>query len=73
MHVVFYETGIKASELMAIMNYESKSGFTTIGVHPRWDEVVYKLSSRQLFRHVLSSKNYSPYNKQNKMNHGYII
>ena len=34
---------------------------------------VYKLSSRQLFRHVLSGKFYKPGDKNNRDNAGYII
>ena len=79
MHVVFYETCIKTTELQAIMKHTEKKGFSTKGVHKLCDPNVYKLVSkkqgqktRQLFRHVMSDKIYKVGDEKNKLNHGLI-
>ena len=58
-HIVFYETKIKADELITITEHKYKS-FVNHEVNEFVDHNVYKLSSRQLFRHVLSGKFYKP-------------
>ena len=59
MHVVFYTTMINVKELMRIMRHNVKAGFTNYDIHPAADPHVYKLMTRQCFRHVLSDKIYS--------------
>lgn len=65
MHVVFYETRISSKELIDIMKHTVGKGFITEGVHPLCDYNVYKLDSRQCFRHVLSNKIISGSSKKN--------
>ena len=45
LHVVFYETRIRASELMEIMRYTDKKGYWKHEVHRLCDSNVYKLTS----------------------------
>lgn len=73
MHVVFYKTKIKSSDLMEIMKHTDKKGFWKHEVHQLCDPNVYKLNSRQAFRHVLSDKIYKENDPQNRSNHGFII
>ena len=55
LHVVFYETCISSKDLMDIM--KTKNGtFVDYQVNPLCDANVYKLNSRQAFRHVLTDK-----------------
>lgn len=68
-HVVFYTTAINVKELMRIMRHNIKVGFTNYDIHPAADPHVYKLLTRQCFRHVLSDKIYT---KRKKMNKGPI-
>lgn len=80
MHVIYYETRISASDLQMIMSHTAKGGYKYDGVHKLCDPNVYKLvprynhsSTRQLFRHVLSDKIYSPGSPDNKNNHGKLV
>lgn len=59
MHTVFYTTAISVKDLMRIMRHNVKVGFTNYDIHPAADPHVYKLNTRQCFRHVLSDKIYT--------------
>ena len=54
-HIVFYDTKIKAEDLMTIMKHRYRS-FVNHEVHDKVDHQVYKLRTRPLMRHVLSRK-----------------
>ena len=74
-HIVFSYAMINADELMTIMKYKYKS-YVNHEVNQFVDHNVYKLKSRQLFRHVLSTKCYGPDAKNkafNRDNAGYIL
>ena len=71
MHVIFPHSCIASQELEEIMKY--KDGQFIYNIHPLVDFNVYKLSSRQLFRHVLSDKIISLNSKENKQNHGFLV
>ena len=80
MHVVFYETKIKAKDVVRIMHHTNKKGYSTQGVHRLCDPNVYKLipdkegeGKRQLMRFGLSDKIYlskSEYERRCKENNG---
>ena len=73
LHVVFYETCIRASDLTDIMTAK-KGQFVNYLVDPLVDSNVYKLSSRQAFRHVLTDKIYNKRGDDHyKPNHGTIL
>ena len=72
-HVVYYTSKILSTELMEIMKHTDKKGYVNYKVHKLCDPNVYKLDSRQVFRHVLSDKCYSEKNPKNRKNHGYIL
>ena len=73
-HVVYYKTCIDSSELIEIMKFsEKKGGFWRYTVNEKIDPAVYKLSTRQIFRHVLSPKYYGPGDEKNRDNSGYIL
>ena len=65
MHVVFYETMIKTSDLNTIMKDHV--------VHKLCDRSVYGGAKRQVFRHVLSDKFVRPGDSKNCENHGTIL
>ena len=69
-HVIFYTTKIKGTEIQEIMKY--KSGFE-YNVHRLCDPNVYKLGTRQIFRHALSNKIYGPGDERNKMIAGCLM
>ena len=73
LHVVFYETCISSADLIDIMG--TKNGqFINYDVNPLCDSNVYKLNTRQAFRHVLSDKIYNRKGDDKyKPNHGYIL
>ena len=74
-HIVFYDTKIKADELMTIMKHRYSS-FVNHAVNPYVDPSVYTLSKRQLMRHVLLVKYWGPgakYKDQNRDNAGDIL
>ena len=73
LHVVFYETCISSKDLMDIM--KTKNGtFVDYQVNPLCDANVYKLNSRQAFRHVLTDKIYNKKGDDKyKPNHGTIL
>ena len=74
LHVVYFQRKISAKDMMRIMKRTEKKGFEYNGVHELCDANVYKLETRQVFRHVLSDKIFSLKNpSQNKANHGTII
>lgn len=58
-HVIFYETKILSEELMEIMKYTKLNGFKNYEIPTYADYNVYKLGTRQVFRHVLSDKRFS--------------
>lgn len=62
-HVIFYTTKINVDEIMKIMRHNVKVGFTSYDIHPACDPHVYKLKTRQCFRHVMSDKIYQKYKK----------
>lgn len=47
---------ISVKDLMLIMKHNNKKGFSTEGIHHLCDSNVYKLNTRQAFRHSLSNK-----------------
>lgn len=57
-HVIYYTTKINVDELMKIMRHNIKVGFTNYDIHPACDPHVYKLRTRQCFRHIMSDKIY---------------
>ena len=72
-HVVFYETCISSVDLMDIMK-TNNGQFVNYDINPLCDGNVYKLNSRQAFRHVLSDKIYNKKDDDKyKPNHGYIL
>ncbi len=71
-HVIFYTTKIKGTDIQEIMKYTKKTGFD-YNVHRLCDPNVYKLNSRQLFRHSLSNKIYGENDVNNKMIAGSIL
>ena len=71
-HIVFYDTKIKAEDLMTIMVHRYRS-FVNHEVHEEVDHQIYKLRTRQLMRHVLSRKYYGPGDNANRDNAGYIL
>ena len=80
MHVVFYETAISTNDFQRIMKHTDKKGFSTRVVHPLCGWNVYKLVSkkkdqtiRQVFRHVMSDKFFTPGHENNSPNHGFIL
>lgn len=60
MHVVYYETMILATDLQRIMKHTAKKGYECKNVHHLCDPGVYKITTWQLFRHVLSDKFFTP-------------
>ena len=84
-HVVYYQTMLKASELEEIMKHTAKQGFIYDGINQFADPNVYSIvkhdngkGGTRKFRHVLSDKIFTTnkndkYNKSNKSNHGFII
>ena len=83
-HVIFYQTMLKASELEEIMKHSIKNGFNYDGINQFADPNVYSLvkhdnkGGTQKFRHVLSDKIFvdsedSKYSGNNKYNHGTIF
>ena len=73
MHVVFYETCINSAELMEIMRFTEKKGYYKHKVHSLCDPNVYKLKTRQVFRHALSDKIFTEKSEQNRETHGFIL
>ena len=73
MHVVFYETCINSEELMEIMRFTEKKGYYKHKVHSLCDPNVYKLKTRQVFRHALSDKIFTEKSEQNRETHGFIL
>lgn len=71
-HICFYETMIKADELVNIMAWTKSKGFHKFEVHPKADYNVYKIKTRQLMRHVLSNKFYGPGDEKNAVTAGLI-
>lgn len=56
-HVVYSETMIRASDLLDIMKVKNGK-FINYKLHDKVDANVYKLNSRQAFRHILSDKTF---------------
>ena len=71
-HTIYYTTKIKGKELQEIMKYSKKGGFE-YNINEFCDPNVYKLESRQLFRHALSNKISSQGDPSNKLNHGNLL
>ena len=71
-HVIFYTTKIQGSDIQEIMKHNKKTGFE-YNVHRLCDPNVYKLNSRQLFRHSLSNKIFGSNDAGNKLNHGNLL
>ena len=57
LHVIYYETKIKASKLVEFMRFEQNK-FIYSKVNENCDYNVYKLNTEQKFRHVYSNKTY---------------
>ena len=73
LHVVFYESCISSADLTDIMKMKNGK-FINYEINPLCDGNVYKLNSRQAFRHVLSDKIYNRKDDEKyKENHGYIL
>lgn len=70
-HVIFYETMIRANELVEIMKWDKRNGYS-YSVPQKADYNVYKLLSGQKFRHVLSDKFYGPGDEKNAQIAGFI-
>ena len=74
LHVVFYETCISSKDLMEIMKFTIKEGILNYILDPLVDPNVYKLDTRQAFRHVLTDKIYDKKGGYKyKPNHGTIL
>lgn len=58
-HVVFFTAKLSKEDIMKIMRYNTKLGYTAYDIHPACDPYVYKLTTRQCFRHVMSDKLYN--------------
>lgn len=72
LHVVFYQSSVSSSYFVDVM--KSKKGeFLRDNIISFVDPNVYKLNTRQLFRHPLSDKIFSPGNSLNKKTSGSII
>ena len=72
-HVV-YETCISSNDLMEIMKYTKKEGIINYILDSLVDPNVYKLDTRQAFRHVLTDKIYDKKGGYKyKPNHGTIL
>ena len=71
LHVVFYETKIKAQKLINLMKH-TKDGYK-YKIHRLCDPNVYKLNSEQKMRHVLSDKIYSQFDNKNKITAGSFL
>lgn len=71
-HVIYYTTKILGTDIQEIMKHNKKIGFE-YNVHRLCDPNVYKLNSRQLFRHSLSNKIFGQGNVGNKNNHGNLL
>lgn len=56
LHIVFYEVKVKAKLMIELMKHTEKSGYINYEVSKYLDPAPYKLSKRQIFRHVLSNK-----------------
>ena len=70
-HVIFYETMIRASELVEIMKWDKRNGYN-YSIPQKADYNVYKLLSGQKFRHVLSDKFYGIGDEKNAQIAGLI-
>ena len=71
-HAVYYTTMIDSAELVDIMSYTKAKGFYKYTVNKHVDYNVYKIKTRQLFRHVLSNKYYGPNDEKNTITAGHI-
>lgn len=65
LHVIYYETKIKASVLRELMTHTKEGGFT-YKINKNVDPNVYNITSRRLMRHVYSDKYYCKYHHKNK-------
>ena len=68
-HIIYYTTMLSTEDLLEITAKRFKDYVVSEYVDPN----VYKLASRQVFRHVLSTKYYGPDDPKNKDNAGYIL
>ena len=71
LHVVFYETKIKADVLVQLM--KQKNGKYVYDVNKFCDANVYKLKTEQKMRHVLSDKIFKDGSKKNKQTKGSFL
>ncbi len=72
LHVVFYQSSVSSPYFVDVMGYR-KGKFLRDNIISFVDPNVYKLNTRQLFRHPLSDKVFSPNNPLNKKTSGSII
>lgn len=71
-HVVFYEVSVSAKLLMEVMKAKNKE-FLATNVHELADSNVYKLETKQKFRHPLSNKVFAPGDNKNCETRGSIV